>query len=691
MYLDVAYALRARLRRMGYEFPEIIGLLLIPPADTGTTAPQALGNTYASLIELNHYSRPDTTFVAQYDERFGAIREKAAPFTQCYLLPGSAVGLNPPVGMAGAQGTPRSRTPTGIAVPTNRPRPSGSGSGSVTKPGSRVLQMGASQRSLDPTAAQAALKPYSDAAELIRLSVLSPVGRLVDEGRVATEDGKPHAITFAAFGISGFEWPRAEVVARTASKVGRSILKRWASPDIKRMREVIPAIAQERWSQLGLDPDSVLGHLQQVADQAAGGKVEELIDLTTEPLIPRGWLARLPDPDKLTVAIDRLVKLVGPPASTMKRSPTTVELALAQAAFAIGEGIALDIRAIVPTLIDDPQFRLSGTEELMRQFLATTDRLMERYLQSSMEQDAKAQIGFECISQYAHYHKGMRKPAAAEFTEALKQYPHCRFQAIIFRQMVAIYQSVRDSLNAQMTDVSAARQRLEIASNLTETTTAPVLEPIDVPAGGRRLMPAGCNGIADAVQKFLGVLNDSDTAEIDRRAQAVIEPKLGGLFQGCMNSANGPAEVVAAVFEETRAHLDTRLGEVDLAGMFAERYRTPQQAERAIEQTYQEAEPTWVGSGPWVGGEVSVLACPGGPGGEPLRELARRAIPVAGLPIADSRDTLTVYREWPSVPLAALPHVGPAALAAYAALPDTQQCTPHSRVDVTQWVDVDAK
>ncbi len=84
------------------------------------------------------------------------------------------------------------------------------------------------------------------------------------------------------------------------------------------------------------------------------------------------------------------------------------------------------------------------------------------------------------------------------------------------------------------------------------------------------------------------------------------------------------------------------------------------------------------------------MACPGGASGETLRELARRAIPVAGLPITDSRDDLTIYREWTAVPLAALPHLGPAAAAAYQAMPETNQCTPHARLDVTAWLDVDA-
>jgi eukaryotic-like serine/threonine-protein kinase len=92
-----------------------------------------------------------------------------------------------------------------------------------------------------------------------------------------------------------------------------------------------------------------------------------------------------------------------------------------------------------------------------------------------------------------------------------------------------------------------------------------------------------------------------------------------------------------------------------------------------------------MGSGPWSGDEVTVLGCPTGPGGDPLRDLASRAIPVAGLPIADTPDELIVYREWFQIPLAALPHLGPAAAEAYQSMPDTQQCPAHTRIDVTQW------
>jgi hypothetical protein len=536
-------------------------------------------------------------------------------------------------------------------------------------------------------AASRALKPCADVAERIRLDLFSPVGRTADEVRTEREHESPvrAAVSIAAFGLSAFDWPRAEVVGRTALLVGRRVLNRWSAPDAKRYHEVMPRVAAARWAQLGLEPDAVTGHLQNAAAHAAGGKVEELFDLVTEPLVPRGWLARLPEPAQVAVALDTLNKLIGPPKSSHKRVPTAVEEALARAASGAASAFAMELQNLLPVLADDPQFRLVGTEELYRLFLATADRLIERFTQSIIELDGKAVAGFECLVQFAHFQKGMRKPAAAEFTEALRQYPRARFQALAYRQLVAVYQSVREALGGQLAEVALARQRM--AALATGATGEATEEP---PVSLRKLMPPGCSTIGDAVDRFLKALTDVDLAEIDRRVQAILEPEGGGLLRACLSSNAGVEEVVRIVLEEARAHLDLRLGEVGLVAMFAERFRTPQHAERAIEQTYQEAEPAWVGNGPWVGSEVAVLACPGGQPGEALRELARRAIPVAGLPIADSRDDLTVYREWPTVPLAALPHLGPAAAAAYHALPETTQCTPHSRTDVPAWLDVDA-
>src|SRR5205814_3483673 len=67
-FLDLAYLARQRLARLGYEAPQVIGLLLLPPVDRSTpAAAQATGNAFAALTELAHYGRPDTTFAPASD------------------------------------------------------------------------------------------------------------------------------------------------------------------------------------------------------------------------------------------------------------------------------------------------------------------------------------------------------------------------------------------------------------------------------------------------------------------------------------------------------------------------------------------------------------------------------------------------------------------------------------------------
>jgi hypothetical protein len=690
MLLDVAYTVRTKLKRMGYENPELIGVLLLPPADASLAPPQALGNTYATLTELNHYSRPDSTFTAHYDDRGGFVKEKDAPFTRVLLVPGPAGSVfngtrtTPPVGGALPRGlvgrapsgvipVPRATTPPGIPVPGAR-KP---GSGATGAPGSRVAP-GGSGLTRTPDPAGTAYKAVGQVADLIRLDLFTPVGRVADEQRDAKLADRP-AAAVGAFGLTTFDWPRAAVVGRTTATVVRKLMTACLVPNVKRAREVVPAWAAARWTELGLDPDAVLARLQEAAEAATGARTEDLISLSTEPLVPKGWLARLPEPDKVAVAIDGLVKLFGPPAGPAHRPPTPAEEAVAAAAAAIGEAAARDLQLIAVALVEDPQFRLAGAEEATRQFLATADRLAEKFLAEAAAADGRATAAYECLVQYTHYQKGMRKPVATELADALRLFPRARYQAVLHRALAKVFQAVHEPLEARLVDVVGCKDRLaEIAGPADPP-------PPDFIPGPRRLMPPGCLGVDDAVARFEGVLTDADLAEIEARVQAALEPDLGGVFDACFDSAVGHEGVVRVVREETRAYLDARLGEVDMGSMFAERFRSRQQAEAAVAHAYAEAEPDWVTGGSWTGTEVTVLAAPDGVAGAPVRELAVRAIPVAGLPTAESRDDVTIYREYPAVPLSAVPHLGPAGATAYQNLPDANQCSLHSRLDVTVW------
>ncbi|MBX9579647.1 MAG: hypothetical protein K2X87_05000, partial [Gemmataceae bacterium] len=87
--------------------------------------------------------------------------------------------------------------------------------------------------------------------------------------------------------------------------------------------------------------------------------------------------------------------------------------------------------------------------------------------------------------------------------------------------------------------------------------------------------------------------------------------------------------------------------------------------------------------GPWAADEVVLVAAPAD---------ARGLLAgVGGEEFVDGRDEIAVYREYPAVPLSAVPHLGPAGEAAYRAIPEATQCSPHSRLDITRWAGPDGE
>src|SRR5207237_8000804 len=86
MFLDLAYVLRRMMHHMGHESPEIIGIFLIPTIDRHPGRTLGLGNTFAALTELNHFSALGTTFSAQSDERERPMTFQEAPFSRCMFL-----------------------------------------------------------------------------------------------------------------------------------------------------------------------------------------------------------------------------------------------------------------------------------------------------------------------------------------------------------------------------------------------------------------------------------------------------------------------------------------------------------------------------------------------------------------------------------------------------------------------------
>jgi serine/threonine protein kinase len=696
MFLDMAYTARMYLRRLGYADPDVAGVLFVPAdSDSEGVSAQAKANAFAALTELHHYTRPETVFQASYDDRYGIVQDPDPPFTVTVILPSP---VEPLVSMSRSAATlpgASGRISAAVLNPSGRVGFPPNRSGYVAHPTQRsetVRNATARGQLLSGVVTAPATRPATPpdslaaATHFLRLDLFTPVGPVLDCARsAAAPDNGP--VTVRTFGLVTHDWPRGEVVARTARYVAGVVFDHWVSPNFRRSQEVIPNWAAQELARLKLDPDGLLAQLMAAADAAVGQPLEPLLSRTLETLIPRGWRTKRPSAHAVTLAFAELDNLIGTPLLGANATPTPIEDAIRRAAADLLQAAQSELTTHLPMLADDPTFRLAGAEEAARQVLADLDRALVNFTQQAEQARTDARSAYERLWQWANQSAAdKRKWSLTEWTEAVRQYPKCQYRSILYARARKVYEHLKPVLIGVLKEVSACRQRLEgYRKSLIDE-----LEEPSVPIGPRQVMPPGCPTITEAAQKFLAFLSDDDLAGLERQIQATIEETIGGLYQACLNSAEGAKVVLQVVREESRAYLDARLGEIDLAGMLTSRYGSMEGVIRAFSQSFAAATPELVEAGPWARPGITLVATPAGAAYADLRRAAVNAAPLDLPPItADTRDEVVIYREYPHVPLCALPQCGSAWVAAYFEAAEMFQCTPHSRTDITQWVGVD--
>jgi hypothetical protein len=441
-----------------------------------------------------------------------------------------------------------------------------------------------------------------------------------------------------------------------------------------------------QWAHLALDPEQVAEKLGAAAARAVGGRVEDILGGMTAPLVPtKGWRTKFPEPDRVWQALEKLQRLLGRPCDPINRPPLPLEDALAAAAAREADAAFNDLKGAVLGLMEKADFRLAGAEEAVRIILTQLDKTRAKHDYEASPLEPAAEAAFDHLCGFVNYQKGNAKPTAGEFTDALKGYPANMYKAQLAKAVSKAYRQLRDQLLLLLNDLGMCRQRFDRCRQGLKAEA-------EIPAsshGRSDLLPAGCPTTEDAAQVFLKSLTDTDLQAVDARVQALLEHAFGGVYQASLNSTDGLDEVARVMREESRAYLDARLGEVDLAGMYLQRYGRAAAGSELL-KAYETAAPGLIDVGPWVEKGFGVYAGPTGAGGDPIRDLAKGTLP-AGTAATVVPDEVVLYREYPEVPLVAVQQLGPAWAAAYRSAPEFQQSSPHTRLDVTRWADVDAE
>jgi hypothetical protein len=632
MFIDLAYVARHLAQELGYAHPETVGLFFLPPVDRNPGQTLVLGNTFAALTELNHFSSPDTTFSARYDDSGRLSEEGQAPYNRTFLL---------------------------------------------------TLPEGADEG------------PMAEVAELaggfLARDLITPLGRALDEVRDKLPPANhPRGLTCQTFGLYTISWPRHALLRSVARRLCYQLVRRWMSKDAVTTRDLIAAAIRDYWSREGLSGDNLLTSLQTAAGSALGPPAEVVFASITE-VLDRWDSQPEMSPALPSEVLNRIYEIVGQPEGSLGYRPGL----LLEPLRAEGQNLIRDwgrrLSTFTVDFVEQPRFRLAGAEEAARQIVGALERLLQHYEPLQREVASRAADAFHRIGPLiANFplpaSQGAKRTSAmaAQLVELLKVYPKWQFQTLVMQQLINVLVSLRGQVSEQLRELNYCRVRLgELRQEFEAATIAPALSPSSF---RRDLFPANCRSFDDAAKQIMDEIGQKHIEDLDTRIQVSIQQQFTTLMHVCLTSTNLLKRLASVMELQAETFAGERLGTSDVAEMYLANQSGPDQASGDLRTVFDEAEPNLGSlhiSAPRS--EIRVLASPSSPTGKRLAELTEQVLSGKNIRRVEGRDEIVMYREIPHFPLADLEHLGPLGFEAYRQMVAIDNFTPHSRMDITEW------
>lgn len=631
MFLDVAYCVRSLMNKLGFQQPSLVGVFFLPPLDRNLTNVLPMGNTFASLTELYHFSQPGSTFTARYDDKDGRVNDSGAPYNRSVLLNLPGIGEE---------------------------------------------------------------RPYREAVgkvvDFLYRDLLTPLGRSVDQARSQIEvppdqPREPSVQTFAAFRLS---WPRRQLLQRVARNLCKRLVQRWISKDSAPLRDSVQVWSAEQWTRYEFAAEGLIERFQKACEKALEEAPETAFNRITEPLLSLNVHAPEQCLPVFRQTLKELDDLTGRPEGTTGVRATRMKTALDTASHLVVKEWGKKMVDLAFRLIEQPEFRLAGAEEAIRQFVGTIEKVLQHYEPLVKELASRVQDGYERINALFNnptevLQSGRRAATLmANFVELFRLYPKWRYQSLILQQVNLTYVSLRGYLSDQLREINFCRTRLvELQRGFESTTSSGAADFGAV----RNFYPANCRNLEDAVNQVLELVTAPELQDLDSRIQKVVKEQFTALSYICMTSANLVKNLEIAMQQEAERFTGERMGTANVAEMFLTHTQNEEEAVQVLVDAYNRAAPSLPGLVPRSENELCIMAVPPGEAGERVLALARRAL--AGIPLlaASSPDDILIYREVASVRLKELEHLGPFGCEAYEQMSTGDACSPHSRMDIQEW------
>ena len=622
MFLDLAFLIRHELRSVGFSRPDVVGLFLVPPADRAGPKNAALGNSFAALTELHHFQSKRTSYRVAYEKSEAPVQDHEPPFSRMAMLQ-----------------LPKSIDP----------------------------------KSREFVAAKAARALFNE--------ILTPAGRVVDEVRDVYRNAYPSSVpTCQAFGLFRLTWPRPEVLAAATRRFSQRLMQRWIAKDAQALRDPVSAWLDGQWVERKLSFNQVVESFEAAARAQLREDPEKVFDAFIDPLRTRTPSGTKLDRSAVCSVLEQLLKLVGKPDSADPEGAGTLTAALAARCAELCRDGEAALAFLAVTFIEQPQYRLAGSEEAVRQIGERLKRQVETLepMHVELTRDVKQSFSRLLQSIGGLAAGGTSWKGATEVLEHLRGYPRKRLRLDILELALSAYRKLLGATPEFLRDIGTCRAGL---TDLHAAISAGVAVGGDPAGPARLILPEGCANLDAAADRFLAGLNPGDVLTFEQDLQRQITRKFRGLAAICLKPlVKGP------VFRElllslARKFLDAKLDSADPAAVFFRCRSGGPDDYPLVSEAYADAAPELTGYSGKKRDELAILAVPAGEVGDRFRTLVAAALPGVEFTPAPLPDDIVFYREFPRLELTDLPQLGEHGRAAAEALAALGHPT-HSRIDI---------
>jgi hypothetical protein len=530
-----------------------------------------------------------------------------------------------------------------------------------------------------------------------------------------------HGPALQTFGLYRLTWPRQTLLERCSRRLCRRLVDRWMAKDSRPVAEAVKQWSAEQWEAAGMRPENLIARVHELCAEVLRQPAEKFVTDITGPLgavlrPPKGKSGEGPSVGPFVAAMADLERLLGVPEECRlpgqsQPEPGTIESALIDASAKLADQCEQSLAEQVVRLIEDPNFRLAGAEEALRQFNVLVERslqaqetlanelseraaLLYQRVQQALESPAPAtsQTPNTSLFKLSFGRKSVGPEAAGAWNallELVRQYPKTRYHALVLHHINRLYVGLRGQLSDQLREVGFCRQRLGELAGLVQPADLVAKLPAR-PQGGhvRVLLPLGCKNLDDTLELIERNVTPDDLIAFDQRIQAFIRHHFRALVQVCMGSSALVRTLAPAMIQEAQRYLEPRFRETSVTELFLAQ-KSGTEAERVAEALdelrgfYDEARPGTDAPAPET--EIGVALIPDDAKGRELQSLLRARVPELTVVPTERLDEVVFYREQARVVLTELAQLGPAARDAYQKRLAADSSAVHSRLDVLEW------